>query len=730
MADTDEKIKISGNVGYVKFRNDNNGYTVFSLETKAEEITVVGTAPDIKTGDKVEIIGSYTYHSIYGQQIKADSVVPAMPETIFELLKYLQSGAIKGVGKATGKAIIDKFGEESFNILENSPERLAEVKGISKKKAVEIGAEYNKQFNARLVLISLASLDLSTDECLLAFKKFGDNAAIMVKENPYILCFEGGISFERADRIAEILPERPQESDRIEACLIYTLRHNLSNGHTCIPEGKLIDTVASYVENTSDNVEIALDNLIEKGILYLRKFKDKRWIFLPESYFAESAIAKTVSAIAATPQKSNVNLEKFFNKKGQIQYAELQKNAIEIAVNIGALILTGGPGTGKTTTLKGIIELFEKDDLSIALCAPTGRAAQRMTEATGREAMTIHRLLEVDWKDDFRPFFKRNAKNPIKKDVIIVDEMSMVDIFLFDSLLQAVKLGTRLILVGDSDQLPSVNAGNVLKDLIAAEAMPIVELKEIFRQAAESNIVMNAHRIVTGEHLVNGNFEGDFFLIKQTNPVEASRLLVDIYSKRLKEAYGIDPLSQIQVLCPSKMGELGTFRLNDKLQEMMNPANPSKRELKNSYRLFREGDKVMQVKNNYTISWVNESDSGDGVYNGDIGIIEHIDQRNDSVIINYNGKRADYTVDMMDQLELAYAVTVHKSQGSEFDAVIIPVISVNKKLCYRNLLYTAVTRAKSLLIIIGTEEALNSMIDNNKSQLRYSALKSFLLDKE
>ena len=730
MADTDEKVKISGNVGYVKFRNDNNGYTVFSLETKAEEITVVGTAPDIKTGDKVEIIGSYTYHSIYGQQIKADSVVPSMPETISELLKYLQSGAIRGVGKVTGRAIIDKFGEESFNILENSPERLSEVKGISKKKAVEIGEEYSKQFNSRLVLISLASLDLSTDECLLAFKKFGDNAAIMVKENPYILCFEGGISFERADRIAEILPERPQESDRIEACLIYTLRHNLSNGHTCIPEGKLIETVASYVENTKDNVEIALDNLIEKGILYLRKFKDKRWVFLPESYFAEYAIAKTVSAIAATQHKTKVNLEKFFNKKGQIQYADLQKEAIEIAVKRGALILTGGPGTGKTTTLKGIIEIFEKDDLSIALCAPTGRAAQRMTETTGREAMTIHRLLEVDWKDDFRPFFKRNAKNPIKKDVIIVDEMSMVDIFLFDSLLQAVKLGTRLILVGDSDQLPSVNAGNVLKDLIAADAMPIVELKEIFRQAAESNIVMNSHRIVTGDHLKKENFEGDFFLIKQTNPVEASRLLVDIYSKRLTDAYGIDPLSQIQVLCPSKMGELGTFSLNDRLQEKMNPSDPSKRELKNAYRTFREGDKVMQVKNNYTISWVNESDSGDGVYNGDIGIIEHIDQRNDSVIINFNGKRADYTVDMMNQLELAYAVTVHKSQGSEFDAVIIPVISVNKKLCYRNLLYTAVTRAKSLLIVIGTEDALNAMIDNNKSQLRYSALKSFLLDKE
>ena len=415
-------------------------------------------------------------------------------------------------------------------------------------------------------------------------------------------------------------------------------------------------------------------------------------------------------------------------KLNKIKYEGKQRDAIRYAASSAVTVLTGGPGTGKTTTLNGIINMFEKDFLDIALCAPTGRAAQRMTETTGRTATTIHRLLEVEWGEGDKPVFKRNLRNPLDCQAIIVDEMSMVDIFLFSSLLDALPFGCRLIMVGDSDQLPSVSPGNVLKDLIESGLIPVVQLKEIFRQSLESNIVKNAHAIVNGEKIHTDNKDGDFYLLQRTFPLDAVRTIKELITTRLPNAYSFDPATQIQVLCPSKKGDTGTFNLNAVLQEAINPPSQDKKEYNTGYRLFREGDKVMQTRNNYNIHWESRDDEGDGIFNGDIGFIETIDMRRDVIIIDFAGKRATYSKEQLQEIELAYAVTVHKSQGSEFDAVVMPVISVNSRLCYRNLLYTAVTRAKKLLILVGTTGCLNSMIENNKTQLRYSSLKDFLLD--
>ena len=528
-----------------------------------------------------------------------------------------------------------------------------------------------------------------------------------------------------------MLPNKPNSKYRIEAGVLYVVTHNFYNGHTCLPLEKLFVPSGDLLGESRESIEIAIDNLLSTKRLVCEKIGNRDFIFLPEAYNAEKSIAKRLNVLLKYPPENPIDVNKYIEKiekSSQIEYAEKQKEAIVTAVNKGILILTGGPGTGKTTTLNGIINMFEKDFLDIALCAPTGRAAQRMTEATGRNATTIHRLLEVEWGEGDKPVFKRNLRNPLDCQAVIVDEMSMVDIFLFSSLLDALPLGCRLIMVGDSDQLPSVSAGNVLKDLIESGLIPVVELKEIFRQAMNSNIVKNAHAIVNGEHIETDYKDGDFFFMHRHYPLDAVRTIKDLCTKRLPDAYGFDPATQIQVLCPSKKGDTGTVNLNQVLQETLNPSEKGKAEYNTGYRIFREGDKVMQTKNNYNIHWESPNDEGDGIFNGDIGFIEIIDIAHDAVVIDFSGKRATYTKEQLTEIELAYAVTVHKSQGSEFDAVVIPMISVNNKLCYRNLLYTAVTRAKQLLILVGTTGCLNSMIDNNKTQLRYSSLKHFMLD--
>ena len=732
MKEIEEKIKIKGIVTDVTYRNDTSGYTVFEVDTGDEEITVVGIVADINLSDKVELVGDYIYHSVYGRQFKAEFCTALMPETVEDLYHYLASGVVKGIRESTALKIIDRFGEKTFDILEYDPERLAEIKGISLEKARKIGKEYKKQCSTRALIISLSKYGLNTSECLLAYEKLGSNVIEIIEQNPYILCEgESKISFERAEQIADLLPQKPDSKHRIEAGILYVIRHNYSNGHTCLPLDKIYTPSGELLNESRENIEIAIDNLVQTKRVIVEKIGNKDFIFLPEAYNAEKSIARRLNVLLKYPPENPIDVESYIDKiekKYKIQYAELQKKAIVTAVNKGVLILTGGPGTGKTTTLNGIIDMFEKDFLDIALCAPTGRAAQRMTEATGRTATTIHRLLEVEWSERNKPEFRRNLRNPLDCQAVIVDEMSMVDIFLFSSLLDALPLGCRLIMVGDSDQLPSVSPGNVLKDLIDSGLLPVVQLKEIFRQSLESNIVRNAHAIVNGEQIEIDYKDGDFYFLQRHFPLDAVRTIKDLCIKRLPDAYGFDPTTQIQVLCPSKKGETGTFNLNQVLQECINPPAEDKREYNTGYRLFREGDKVMQTKNNYNIHWESDNEEGDGIFNGDIGYIETIDMRHDAIVIDFAGKRATYSKEQLQEIELAYAVTVHKSQGSEFDAVIMPVISVNSRLCYRNLLYTAVTRAKKMLILVGTTSYLNSMIENNKTQLRYSALKHFMLD--
>ncbi len=733
MEEFETKIKINGTVTDITYHNDVNGYTVFIVDNGEEEITVVGIVADVKMGDRVEIIGDYVYHSVYGRQFKADFCNALMPESVEDLYHYLASGAVKGIRESTALKIIEKFGEKTFDVLENDPERLAEIKGISLEKAKKIGKEYNAQRSTRALIISLSKYGLKTSECLTAYDRFGKNAVEIIENNPYVLCEgENRISFERVEQIAEMLPNKPNSQHRIEAGVLYVITHNFYNGHTCLPLEKLFVPSGDLLGESKESIEIAIDNLLSTKRIICEKIGGRDFVFLPDAYIAEKSIARRLNVLLKFPPENPIDANKYIEKiekKYEIQYAEKQKEAISTAINKGILILTGGPGTGKTTTLNGIINLFEKDQLDIALCAPTGRAAQRMTEATGRNATTIHRLLEVEWGENDKPVFKRNVRNPLDCQALIVDEMSMVDIFLFSNLLDALPFGCRLIMVGDSDQLPSVSAGNVLKDLIESNLLPVVELKEIFRQALNSNIVRNAHAIVNGEQIDTDYKDGDFFFMHRNFPLDAVRTVKELCIKRLPEAYGFDPTTQIQVLCPSKKGDTGTINLNQVLQEAMNPSEKGKAEYNTGYRVFREGDKVMQTKNNYNIHWESQNDEGDGIFNGDIGFIEIIDIAHDAVVIDFSGKRATYSKEQLTEIELAYAVTVHKSQGSEFDAVIIPMISVNNKLCYRNLLYTAVTRAKKLLILVGTTGCLNSMIENNKTQLRYSALKHFMLDK-
>ena len=732
MEDFETKIKLKGTVTDITYRNDVNSYTVFAVDTGEEELTVVGTAPDLKLGDKVELIGDYVYHSVYGRQFKAQFCNALLPETVEDLYHYLASGVIKGIRESTALKIIDKFQEKTFDILENEPERLAEIKGISLEKAKKIGKEYSRQSSTRALIINLSKYGLNTNECLMAYDKFGNSAIDMIENNPYILCEgEKRISFERAEQIAELLPRKPESKFRTEAGILYVIRHNYNNGHTCLPLEKIFEPSGSLLNETRENIEISVDNLIKSNRVVIEKIDNRDFIFLPEAFHAEKGIANRLKVLLKFPPENPIDVAAHIGKiekSCNIEFAQLQKEAIITAVNKGVLILTGGPGTGKTTTLNGIINMFEKDFLHIALCAPTGRAAQRMTETTGRTATTIHRLLEVEWGEGDKPVFKRNLRNPLDCQAIIVDEMSMVDIFLFSSLLDALPFGCRLIMVGDSDQLPSVSPGNVLKDLIESGLIPVVQLKEIFRQSLESNIVKNAHAIVNGEKIHTDNKDGDFYLLQRTFPLDAVRTIKELITTRLPNAYSFDPATQIQVLCPSKKGDTGTFNLNVVLQEAINPPSQDKKEYNTGYRLFREGDKVMQTRNNYNIHWESRDDEGDGIFNGDIGFIETIDMRRDVIIIDFAGKRATYSKEQLQEIELAYAVTVHKSQGSEFDAVVMPVISVNSRLCYRNLLYTAVTRAKKLLILVGTTGCLNSMIENNKTQLRYSSLKHFLLD--
>lgn len=726
--------ELCGVVEDVTYRREDTGFTVMDIFADDEYVTVVGVLPELSEGESVRLRGTWGYHATFGKQFKAQLCERSMPSSSADLLRYLSSGAVRGIGPATAKKIIERFGENSFDVLENQPERLADIKGISLKKAKDISKIFNEQFAVRQIMISLERFGMTTHECLEAYKLYGANAVDMIKANPYALCSDiVGMGFERADAIASALPEPPDRAYRVSAGIVHVVKYNLNNGHTCVPRKKLIAPSSGLLEADEDTIEAAIDALVESGRLISQMMNGKEFLFLPQIYSAEKLAAQRILVMTKFPPAGRVTVEEDIEKiekEENIHYESKQREAILTAANKGILILTGGPGTGKTTALNGILKLFELDGIDVALTAPTGRAAKRMSEITGKEAKTIHRLLEVEWDKHDRPYFSRNARNPISAGAVIVDELSMVDISLFASLLDALPLGCRLIMVGDSDQLPAVGAGSVLHDLILSGVLPVVELKEVFRQAMKSRIVTNAHKIVSGQMPELHDKNNDFFFMKRNSAYDTAATVAELCTVRLPKAYSYSPINDIQMLCPSRKGETGTVSLNKRLQAVINPPSPEKKELQSGSRIFREGDKVMQIKNNYNIIWTKDSEEGTGVFNGDIGTVKKIDKANGCLAVWFDDKEAVYSTDNLQELEHAYAITVHKSQGNEFNAVVIPVMGVVPQLCYRNLLYTAVTRAKKLMVMVGSEKQIRDMVENNTRSKRYSALKFFLTEDE
>ena len=728
-----EKIEISGSVESVTFRNEETGFTVIEVAADGELITAVGILPLVNAGEKVCITGYWDYHASFGRQFKAEMCERSLPETESDLHRYLSSGIIKGIGPSTATKIIEAFGADAFDVLEKHPEKLATIKGISEEKAKTICKSFTEQFAVREIMIKLEKFGMTSGECLSAFKLFGKRAVETVEQNPYILCNQGiGIGFERADAIADRLPFKPENDFRLRAGIIHVISHNLQNGHTCLPRDRIIKPCAEMLETNEDTIEIALDFLLEHRQLVSYEMDGRDFLFLPAVYLAEQSAARKLKMMMDFPPAGRDTLandidiiEKSFN----IHYEAKQRLAIETAIKKGLLILTGGPGTGKTTTLNGILKIFEQDGLEVSLCAPTGRAAKRMSEVTGREAVTIHRLLEVEWDENDRQTFKRNERNPLSCNALIVDELSMVDVTLFASLLEALPIGCRLIMVGDSNQLPPVGAGNVLQDMIRAKILPVVELKEIFRQAMQSLIVTNAHKIVNGEMPVLDVKNNDFFFMERNSGTAVVRTITELCATRLPAAYDYSVFSHIQVICPSRKGETGTVNINKMLQEALNPRDGIKNEIVIARKLFREGDKVMQIKNNYDIPWTRDDgeEESSGIFNGDIGILKEIDQTCSEMLIQFDEKQAVYNFEWAAELELAYAVTVHKSQGNEFEAVIMPMWGVVSQLAYRNLLYTGVTRAKSKMIMVGNKNQVANMVNNDKKSKRYSALYNMLI---
>lgn len=726
-----------GMVEEIIYRKEETGYTIIDVASEEGElITVVGVLPEISAGEEVHFIGTWEQHPTFGRQFKAEVVERTMPSTAASMLKYLSSGAVKGIGPSTAAKIVEAFGEDTFDVLEYHPDKLATIKGITKDKAEHISEDFKRTTAVREIMVRLESLGLSANESINVYRVLGPYSVTRVTENPYILCIpEIGISFDRADSLCQTFEVTPNPVYRVRAGILHVVSYNLfSNGHTCLPREKLLSPCAELLDIDKDTVDITMDELVSDRELTMFSMDGKEFVSLPYMYEAEYKAAQRIKMMCKFPPAGRQALVREIDnleKSTGIKYESLQREAIVTAIEKGILILTGGPGTGKTTTLNGILELFERDGLKVVLCAPTGRAAQRMSEITGKEASTIHRLLEAERGQDDRMSFCKNEHDPIDADVLIVDELSMVDVILFSALLDALPLGCRLIMVGDNDQLPAVGAGSVLHDLLESNLLPVVKLTEVFRQAMQSLIVTNAHMIVHGEEPELSRVDNDFFHMERSSGMQTAADIVNLYCERLPKAYGYSAQKDIQVLCPSKKGDCGTANLNHLLQGAVNPPAKGKNEYKNMVKTFREGDKVMQVKNNYNIQWIKKNargkdESGEGIFNGDIGTLVSIDRRAGIMKIDFDGRLATYPFENVKELELAFAITVHKSQGSEFEAVIMPVIDVPPNLCYRNLFYTAVTRAKSKMITIGSRDTILRMVENDRKIKRYSALRNLL----
>lgn len=725
-----QQEQLTGAVEHIVFCNDDNGWTVLELDTGDAIETVVGVLPRVQVGENLRLQGAWTDHPSFGRQFKATACESTLPTDAAAILRYLASGAVKGIGPATAARIVDRFGADALRILEEEPQELAKIKGITLTRAREMGQSFCAQFGLREVVMTFAGYGLTANEALRCWKKFGSATLTKIKENPYLLCTPGlYIGFERADALCMHLNGDKLDPNRLDAGVQYVLRHNLGNGHTCLPRDKVVPAAASLLDVSADAVDAAVERMLNTFALREEVWEDRAYLFLPRLHEAESFIAVRMRMMSRICNVAAEDIElriDAMERNFHITYEEQQRRAMIEAIATGALILTGGPGTGKTTTLRGIITLLESMGETVAITAPTGRAAKRISQLTGHEAKTLHRLLEVKWDDSDSPVFERNEKNPLDADAVVVDEMSMVDALLFESLLRATKTGCRLILVGDTDQLPAVGAGCVLQDLIASATIPVVQLTQVFRQALESRIIYNAHRIVKGEAMELDN-KGDCFFMPRPSAAEVTRTVMELCCQRLPAAYGYTHLDGIQVLCAGRKGEIGTAEINRRLQAELNPPDKKKAELTIEGTTLRVGDKVMHNRNNYDIPWIRDNgENGSGIFNGDIGVLEEIRLREDLLTVRYEDRVATYTRQDAQDLELAYAITVHKSQGSEFDAVVMPVFRNTPHLCYRNLLYTAVTRAKKLLVLVGSRETLQRMIDNDRKTLRYTGLRPFL----
>lgn len=726
----DISVELSGSVEDVIYKNADNGYTVINLGCDEGLIAVVGNLGDVNEGERLSLRGGWITSPKYGRQFKAAMCERSMPETESEISAYLGSGVIKGLGPAIAKKIVKQFGTEALDIIDNDCMQLTVIKGITSDKALYISNEYHKITGVNEVIKFLGEYNFGPAHAISVWSAFEHDSIKQIKTNPYILCTSGiDIDFRSVDRMAADLGFDAENSDRVRAGIVYVLHENANAGHTCLPTEKLRESVCDNLGIERRQFESCLDDCEEKDWVVRITLGKREFVYLPEYYLAETYIAKKLAFMLRT----SAQYEKDYSDEirgvefsENIQYEDLQRAAISACLTGSVFILTGGPGTGKTTTLNGVIKILKAQKKRILLCAPTGRAAKRMSDLTGEPARTIHRLLEVDFNAKGELKFKRNETNPLPADVVIADEMSMVDALLMCSLVRAIKPTSKFIMVGDSNQLPSVGAGNVLKDLIASHYIPSVELKEIFRQAAQSLIVTNAHRIVNGEFPVLDDRQNDFFFMNKSLESDIAELVIQLAKQRLPDTYGFSPIDDIQVLCPTKMGMAGTKELNKQLQSALNPPSQNKAELKFFDVIFRTGDKVMQTKNDYDVLWTKNNEKGSGIFNGDIGIIRSVDRFSQNVTTDFEGRVAIYTSEMLRRLEHAYAITIHKSQGSEYDAVIIPITAFTHNLLYRNLLYTGVTRAKKMIIVIGTKELVKTMVDNNRKMLRYSLLRPLL----
>ncbi|WP_236913099.1 SF1B family DNA helicase RecD2 [Clostridium sp. Cult1] len=725
-------LTLEGTVEDIIFRNEVNAYTVASLSTSDGNATIVGYIPYINIGETIKVEGEWIYHPTYGEQLEISNVSIVVPSTINGIEKYLSSGMIPHIGPKTAKKIVERFGKDALDIIQYNPERLKEIEGIGEKKLKRIVEAFEEQGELREIMVFLQQYGITANYGIRIYKKYGKDTVNIISENPYKLSEDiFGIGFKTADKIAQNMGISLESPYRIEGGIRYVINRYAGSGHTYVPKDELLPSTSELLGVDSNLVEESLRDLAIKGIVHILNIEDEMKVYYTPFHIAENNVSRKIVELSRVELEDfNVDIDKIIKEiEGEegIDFADKQIEAIKESIKNGIVVITGGPGTGKTTIINAIIKIFEDQSLTVNLAAPTGRAAKRMTETTGIEAKTIHRLLEYSYMEE-EMAFGLNEDSPLDTDLLIIDEASMVDILLMNSLLKAIVPGTRLILVGDVDQLPSVGPGNVLKDIMGSGVVKVVKLDEIFRQAEESLIVVNAHRINKGEMPILNEKDKDFYFIKERDPNNIVNIILSLCKERLPNYYGVDPLKDIQVLTPMKKGDVGINALNKYLQKVLNPKAYGKKEKLIGDQLFRVGDKVMQIKNNYTTEWELIKDEvvvekGEGVFNGDFGIIVDIDDEDRIIKVLFDDeKEVEYNFNQLDELKLSYATTVHKSQGSEFPVVVMPIYWGPPMLLTRNLLYTAITRAKNLVVLVGEERYLRTMISNNRIAKRYSSL--------